>query len=89
MAVKDLLRHELIGCEVEVVDASNSSLIGLKGKVIDETKSSLLIESNDKTKRIFKRNTTMKIKFKHNTIQVRGDLLVGRPEDRIKKRFMI
>ena len=89
MAAKDMLRHALIGTEVEVIDASNKSLIGLMGKVIAETKSTLVIEKNNKEKSIPKKNTKMKIKFKNSAIEVLGDLLVGRPEDRMKKRIQI
>ncbi|MFQ5887627.1 MAG: ribonuclease P protein subunit, partial [Candidatus Hydrothermarchaeales archaeon] len=34
---KNLVRHELIGLETEVVDSTNHSLVGLKGTVVDET----------------------------------------------------
>lgn len=86
MPAKDLLRHELIGSEAEVIRASNKSLVGLKGKIIDETKNTLVLETGNKTRRILKENITMKIKMKHQTIQVEGSLLAGRPEDRLKKR---
>ncbi|HLD02903.1 MAG TPA: ribonuclease P protein subunit [Candidatus Nanoarchaeia archaeon] len=89
MPAKDMLRHELIGSDAEVIRASNKSLEGLKGRIIDETKNTLVLETNDKTRRILKKNITMKIKMKKQTIQVEGNLLVGRPEDRLKKRIGI
>lgn len=89
MATKDMLRHELIGTQLEVIEASNRSLIGLKGRVIDETKSTLVIEKGNKEKSIPKKNTKMKITFKNASIEVKGDLLAGRPEDRMKKRIQV
>jgi ribonuclease P protein subunit POP4 len=40
----NLIHHEIIGLETEVVDSSNFSQIGIKGKVIDETKNTLSIQ---------------------------------------------
>jgi len=31
-------KHEIIGKQLEVVDALNKNLIGLKGEVVDETR---------------------------------------------------
>jgi len=39
MLKKDLIRHEFIGLEVEVIQAKNPSLIGIKGKIMSEDKS--------------------------------------------------
>ena len=82
---KDVIRSELIGTAVKIVDSKNPSLIGKEGKIIDETKNSFKIAYNDKTKVILKEQVTLDIKFKNQTIRVDGKLFVGRPEDRIKK----
>ena len=52
MNAKDLIRHELIGLDIEVVKAKNPSLKGIKGKVVDETKSTITIKEKNKMKRI-------------------------------------
>lgn len=82
---KNITRHELIGLSVEVAEAKNKSLIGLNGKIVDETKNTLIIEVGNKTKTLLKGNIALKIKLEGKTIQVDGRLLVGRPEERIKK----
>lgn len=82
---KDVIKSELIGTIVKIVDSKNPSLIGKEGKIIDETKNSFKIAYNDKTKVILKEQVTFEIKFKNQTIRVDGKLFVGRPEDRIKK----
>ena len=40
----NLIHHELIGLEVEVIDSSNNTQIGVKGKILDVTKNTLMIE---------------------------------------------
>lgn len=86
---KDLPRLELIGKELEVTDADNPSLIGIKGKVIDETKNMLTIEKNNETKKLVKKQVTIKLNIKGKTIIIKGDVLQGRPEERLKKKIRI
>lgn len=78
---------ELIGLILEVIDAKNKSLIGLKGKVVDETKNTITIEINNKEKKILKNQVTLKIPIDDQMYEVDGKLLVGRPENRLKKRI--
>ena len=81
----NLLRNELIGLKIEIIDSKNKSLIGLKGKIIDETKNIILIKQDNKIKRIIKNQVTMKIYLDNKKVEIDGKLLVSRPEDRIKK----
>lgn len=83
--VRDVLRHELIGLHAEVVNSKNNSLIGIKGKIIGETKNMLTVEMDNVVKRIIKNMVVINLKTKIGRIRVDGRLLVGRPEDRIKK----
>lgn len=83
--LKDVLRYELIGTEVEVIEAGNKSLVGVKGKVVDETRNTLHIEIEGKIKKVLKEQVKLRIKFNSGTIECEGSLLIGRPEDRIKK----
>ena len=85
MNVKDFLRHELIGLKMEVIDSKNKNLIGLKGIIIDETRNTLTIKDNDKIKTLLKEQVTLKIYAEDHEIKINGELLVGRPEDRLKK----
>lgn len=85
MNINDYLKFELIGLEVEVVDAKNKSLIGIKGKIVDETKNTFVIETNGKEKNLLKDQVTLIIDFKKEKIRVEGKLFLGRSEERIKK----
>jgi len=85
---KNLVRHELISLEVEIKQSTNTSQIGLKGKVIDETYSTFKIETKKGEKIIPKENTVFIFTIPNGTkVQVDGNLLVNRPEDRIKKKL--
>ncbi|BDC35385.1 MAG: ribonuclease P protein component 1 [Candidatus Methanoliparum thermophilum] len=82
--------HELIGLDVQIKDSVNPYLIGLSGKVIDETKNLFILQKDASIKKIPKIGT--KFVFKNpkcneswNEILIDGALLLGRPEDRIKK----
>lgn len=85
MNINDYLKFELIGLEVEVIDAKNKSLIGIKGKIVDETKNTFVIETNGKERKLLKEQVTLIIDFKKEKIRVEGKLFLGRPEERIKK----
>lgn len=81
---KDIAKHELIGLEIEIVESKNSVLVGLKGKITDETKNTITIEDG-KTRKIMKSQIIMKTRIGNKEYQIDGRILVGRPEDRIKK----
>ena len=80
----NILKHELIGLFCEIIHANNKSQIGLKGKIIDETMKTILIDSG---KRIPKQNTIFRIMLGSKKIDIDGNYLIARPEDRIKKKF--
>jgi ribonuclease P protein subunit POP4 len=81
----NILRHELIGLDVEVVNAQNESLIGIKGVVVDETKNCLIIGTEEGEKKVLKKGVEIKTKVDGKEIIITGDFLVGKPEERIKK----
>lgn len=85
MRIKDLLRQEFIGLDIEIVGSTNKSLQGIKGKVIDETKNTLVIDMHGKTKRLLKNQITLKCTLAGVTARIDGIQLVGRTEERLKK----
>ena len=85
---KNVIRHELIGLKVRVIKAKNPANIGIAGKIINETYHTLVIESEDKEKRVFKEHITIILQLPGKTkVEVEGKLLVARPWDRIKKKI--
>ncbi|MBI4170928.1 MAG: ribonuclease P protein subunit [Candidatus Aenigmarchaeota archaeon] len=83
---RNILRHEIIGLQCEVVNAKNKSLVGIRGRIVDETMKTLVIDEN-KRKRIAKQGTRFQIALGGKRLIINGDLLVARPEDRIKKKL--
>jgi len=85
---KNVLRHEFIGLECEVVDSRNKSQIGIRGKIVDETRNTFLLETARGLKRIEKEGRTFRLWLEDGSVvDVNGSYLVSRPEDRIKKRI--
>ncbi len=86
---KNLVRHELIGLKVKIKESKNLSLKNLEGRIIDETYNTFKIETKDKKEKIIpKKECVFLFTLPDETkVQVYGEILVGRPEDRIKKKF--
>ncbi len=85
---ENLVRHELIGLKAKVVDSSNPKNVGIKGRIVDETRNILVIEKTDgKEVKLVKEENVFVFDLGGERISVDGKVLVGRPEDRIKKKF--
>ncbi|MEM2419542.1 MAG: ribonuclease P protein component 1 [Candidatus Bathyarchaeia archaeon] len=83
----DIIRYEFIGTEAKVAKSTNPSCVGIRGKVVDETKNTFTILHNGERKMIIKDTSVFHFKFSDGTVvEIDGKLLVGRPEDRLKKR---
>ena len=82
--MRDILKKELIGVEVEITEAKNKTNKGIQGIIADETRNTLVVETSDGLKTLIKKDVT--IELKKEKIRIRGDLLVARPEERIKKK---
>ena len=87
MQPRDVSKYELIGLDIEVTDSRNVHLKGLRGKIVDETRNTLVIQHDRKTKRLIKDQMTFVTVINNHKIMIDGALLVGRPEERIKKKF--
>ncbi|MGQ9788318.1 MAG: ribonuclease P protein component 1 [Candidatus Hadarchaeaceae archaeon] len=84
---KNILRHELIGLEAQVVSSSDPALLGTYGKILDETKDMLVIEHMTAAKIVPKSGSTFEIKLPDGqTVVVEGNKLVGRPEERVRRK---
>ncbi|MDP3916948.1 MAG: ribonuclease P protein subunit [Nanoarchaeota archaeon] len=87
---RDIPRAEFIGRTIEVVGAENPSLIGIKGKIVNDTKSTFEIEKKDgQTKKLVKKQVTIKTKIQGKTVIIEGEILQGKPEERLKKKIKI
>ena len=85
---KELVRHELIGLEVKVAESTNRSAAGLEGTVTDESRNTLTIRTEKGPKKLVKEQCVFSFLLPSGErVRVDGKVLVGRPEDRIKKKL--
>jgi len=83
----DVLRYELIGTEARVSRSRHPGYVGISGKIIDETRNTFTILYEGKRKIVIKDSAIFHLKFSDGTIvEIDGKLLVGKPEDRLKRR---
>lgn len=80
----NILRHELIGLDCEIVKARNKSQIGLRGKIIDETMKTIVIQNR---KVVEKKGTIFRVMLGERKVDIDGNFIMMRPEDRIKKKI--
>jgi ribonuclease P protein subunit POP4 len=85
MDVKTLVREELIGLYVNIIECKDPGWKGKSGLIIDETKNTFLIEIEDKQKRIAKKTAIFEFDYYGKKITINGSKMTRRSEDRIKK----
>lgn len=84
---KNVIRHELIGLEAQVVSSSDPTLLGTYGKIVDETRDMLVIEHMSTPKIVPKSDAKFEIKLPDGEkVVVEGRKLIGRPEERVKRK---
>jgi ribonuclease P protein subunit POP4 len=87
-ATPSIVQHEFIGLEAKVVKNSNPDVVGIMGKVVDETRNTFTISLNDGEKKVVIKDTAV-FEFvmpDGTVVEMYGKVVMGRPEDRLKKR---
>lgn len=84
---RNILRHELIGLKVRVLSYPDPALVGTEGTVADETQKTFLIRTQyGRLIRVLKENGVFEFQLPTGEkVILRGDLVVGRPAERLKK----
>jgi ribonuclease P protein subunit POP4 len=80
----NLRKHELIGLEVEVLQATDPSQAHVRGRVVDETRNTLVLEIHGDEKRIPKHGSRFRFEIQGG-LELDGEEIRFRPEDRVKK----
>ncbi|MFH1821712.1 MAG: ribonuclease P protein component 1 [Methanobacteriota archaeon] len=84
---KNIMQHELIGLEAQVISSSDPTMLGTYGKIIDETRDMLVIEQVSAEKTVPKAGLSFEIKLPDGQkAVVDGNKLVARPEERVKRK---
>jgi len=80
----------LVGLSAEVADAADPTVIGKSGVIAAETRDTITLKSRERKITVAKKDATLSIHTESGLkLLVNGSLLLGRPEDRIKKRVRI
>jgi len=83
-----IIQGEFIGLDAEIVKNSNPHLVKIKGKITDETRNTFVILHEGRQKTVAKDASVFHFTMQDETIvEIYGKLLVGRPEDRVKKQI--
>jgi len=83
---ENIKQHEIIGLECEIRKTQNKSQIGIHGRIIDETMKTVLLERDGERKRIQKKGTIFRLALGEKKVDVDGNFMIARPEDRIKRK---
>ena len=84
----NLFRHELIGLETQVIKSRDPTHISRSGTIVGESKEMIQIYTEEGEILLPKEICVFSIKLPDGEhVQIDGDLLRGRPEDRLKKRL--
>ena len=87
-ATPRIVQQEFIGLNAEVVKSSNPTHVGISGKVVDETRNVLVLLHQNEKKSIIKNVAVFDFTMPDGAVvEIDGKVIVGRPEDRIKKRL--
>ncbi len=89
MKPSELPWHEIIGLKCKVVWSKNKDCIGIEGKIVDETRNTILIRTEKGIKRILKEICVFEFDLGNVKVYIPGEILVGRPEERLKKRIKV
>jgi len=84
---KNIVLHELVGLDAEVIASDDSAQVGLKGKVIRETKNLLFLDDKHRTRRIVKKVSTFRFRNANQSFVVNGVEINFRTFERTEKAF--
>ncbi|NIM25195.1 MAG: ribonuclease P protein subunit [Nitrososphaeria archaeon] len=79
----NILQHEFIGLQTEIIHSTNPQLVGLNGTITNETKSMIQLETKKGIKLIPKSINTWKFNLNNQNIDVDGTKIHKRPFDRL------
>lgn len=71
-----------IGKDLRVISAANNSYENMNGKIVDETKNSFIVQTECSKKTVLKSKTIFEI----DDVTITGDSIIGRCDQRIRKK---
>src|ERR671933_1374432 len=83
---KDVLRHEIIGLSIRIVESSDPTMEEINGTIVFETKNTILIRKDSWLRQAAKNAIKkMRLETSYGACFISGSSLIGRPEDRISR----
>ena len=79
----NIISHEFIGLNTEIVKSTNPQVIGLNGRIINETKSMFTINTEGGVKSIAKSANRWKFSIGNKNVVVEGTKITKRSFDRL------
>lgn len=83
--ILNIINNDLTGYKIEIISHTDSNLMGIIGLILNETKTSLTIDF-DGEKKISKKDGHFRIYSEEISFQIQGQLLVGVPKKRSKRK---
>lgn len=85
---QNILRHELTGLDVRVMQAENQYMLGIAGTVVEETRNMVFIRTGEKVKQVPKKGLVFRFTLPSGTcVDLIGSVLAMAPEKRINMRI--
>ncbi len=83
----NLKYHEILGLPVKVVSSTDPGVEGIEGFVVNETMKTIEIRVGERDVLTFKSGTRYRFKIPETgeVVEIDGDILLGRPEDRARR----
>mgnify|MGYP000119368646 FL=1 len=83
----NIIYHEILGLPVRIVSSLDPGVEGVEGIVVSETMKTITIRSGGREVTTFKIGTRYRFKIPDTgeDIEIDGDMLFGRPEDRVRR----
>ncbi len=83
----DIIREEFVGTIAQIASSPHAGYLGVGGEVISETRNTFTLSQEGKAKCVVKDQAVFQFTFSDGTVvEIDGTLLVGKPEDRLKKQ---
>ncbi|MEZ0393977.1 MAG: ribonuclease P protein subunit [Desulfurococcaceae archaeon] len=83
----NIIYHELVGLQARVISYPDPGVVGFEGLVVEETLKTLVLEGPRRRVRILKANAVLEFQLPEGGewVVIRGDAIVGRPAERLKR----
>jgi len=82
----DIIRSEFIGTRTKTNNNNYAREACVRGRIIDETRNTFTVLNEGGKKTVIKSSSIFSFEFwDHSILEIDGKLLVGRPEDRLKR----